>query len=444
MKQPGVTIGYIPKGYPRVSETFVTNEILQLERLGLGLHLFPLKRPEGNARQSNVQQVRAPVNYLPEKIVLNLFLLLPVHLVLAATRPRAYGRTLRYTLSRCLRQRSTSTLRRFFQAGYLVGWTLRKAPRIQHFHAHFCHGPATVAMFVKWLTGTTFSFTAHAKDLYLTEAEILRDKMREAEFVLTCTAHNRDYLDNLGGNLTRVHLVYHGLDLSRFLRGSSDQIVPLAAYADGARVPLLLSVGRLVEKKGFDTLIRACALLRDRGVRFRCMIYGDGEKRHDLEELVRTLGLAAQVELPGAVLQDDLVEIYRQATLFALPCQILDNGDRDGLPNVLVEAMAMEIPVVSTDVSGVPELIEDGHNGFLVPPRSPEALADRMQTLLTDAGLRRSFAAAGRARVLQEFSLETNTRRILQLFNATLGLHPVETNPPVQAAAPPARQDRSH
>jgi len=384
------------------------------------------------------------VNYLPERIVLNLPLLIPVHVALAARRPRAYARTLSYTLSRCFRQRSTSTLRRFFQAGFLIGWTLRKTPRIQHFHAHFCHGPATVAMFVKWLTGATFSFTAHAKDLYLTEAEILRDKMREAEFVLTCTAHNRDYLEKLGGNLTRVHLVYHGLDLSRFLRGSTDQIVPLASYADGARVPLVLSVGRLVEKKGFDTLIRACALLRDRGVRFRCLIYGDGEQRAALEELVAALGLGGSVELPGAVLQDDLVEIYRQSTLFALPCQILDNGDRDGLPNVLVEAMAMEIPVVSTDVSGIPELVEDGHNGFLIPPRSPEALADRMQTLLADGDLRREFAAAGRARVLSEFSLEANTRRILQLFNATLGLLPVELAPPAPHTAPLARQDASH
>jgi glycosyltransferase involved in cell wall biosynthesis len=444
MKSRGITIGYIPKGYPRVSETFITNEILQLERLGLGLHLFPLKRPEGHARQSNVHEVRAQVNYLPEKIVLSLPLLLPVHLALALRRPRAYAKALHYTLSRCLRQRSTSTLRRFFQAGFLVGWTLRKAPRIQHFHAHFCHGPATVAMFVKWLTGTSFSFTAHAKDLYLTEKDILRDKMREAEFVLTCTAHNRDYLEATGGDLTRVHLVYHGLDLSRFQRGATDQIVPLAAYADGTRVPLILSVGRLVAKKGFDTLVRSCAMLRDRGLRFRCMIYGDGEQREALQELVQSLGLEGMVELPGAVLQDDLVEIYRQATLFALPCQILENGDRDGLPNVLVEAMAMEIPVVSTDVSGVPELVEDGRNGFLVPPRSPERLADRMQALLADPALRREFAAAGRHRVLAEFSLEANTRRILQLFNATLGMHPVESAPGPVESAPRVRQDGTH
>lgn len=443
MKPQGPTVGYLPKGFPRISETFITNEILELERQGLDIRIYALKRPEGSARQANVGRVRAPLAYLPEKIVLSLPLLLPVHALAFARRPRAYLRTLRYTLSRCLRQRSTSTLRRFFQAGYLVGWSLRKT-EIRHFHAHFCHGPATVAMFVKWMTGIPYSFTAHAKDLYLTERDILRDKMAEAEFVVTCTAHNREYLDAVGGDLTEVHLVYHGLDTARFTRGSTEHIVPLASYTEAGRVPLVLSVGRLVEKKGFDTLIAACALLRDRGLRFRCLIYGDGPQRAALESLVEELGLQGVVAMPGAILQDELLEVYRQATLFALPCQVLESGDRDGLPNVLVEAMSMEIPVVSTDVSGVPELVEDGANGFLAPPRDPAAFADRMQMLLKDAALRQRFAQEGRRRVLAEFSLERNTRRVLALFQKTMGLRPVEPGTPdADVAARLARQDRS-
>jgi glycosyltransferase involved in cell wall biosynthesis len=442
--RPSPVVGYLPKGYPRISETFVTNEILHLERLGLDLHLYPLKRPEGVARQANVAEVRAPVRYLPERIRFWLPLLLPVHLTLAVRRPRAYARTLGYTVSRCLRQRSTSTLRRFAQAGWLVGWTLR-GRRIDHFHAHFCHGPATVAMFVKWLTGTPFSFTAHAKDLYLTEREILRDKMREASFVVTCTAANQHYLEEVGGDLAPVHRIYHGLDLARFTRSASEQVVPLAAFADGARLPIVLSVGRLVEKKGFETLLRACALLRDRGLRFRCMIYGDGPQRAQLEALSRELDLAEMVSLPGAVLQDELVDIYRQSTLFALPCQVLDNGDRDGLPNVLVEAMAMELPVVSTAVSGVPELVDSGENGLLVPPRRPQALADAMETLLRDATLRRRMARAGRERVIAEFDVAHNTQRLLALFHRALGV-PAAALPAIgtPAAELPLRQDRSH
>jgi glycosyltransferase involved in cell wall biosynthesis len=419
-----LTVGYLPKGYPRISETFILNEILVLESLGLDLEIFPLKRPEGAARQSTAARVQAPVRYLPERIVWSLPLLLPVHAGLFLRRPRAYARTLRYTLSRCLRQRSTSTLRRFFQAGWLVGWTLR-GRTIRHFHAHFCHGPATVAMFVKWLTGIPYSFTAHAKDLYLTEKEILRDKMREAEFVVTCTAHNRDYLTGVGGDLVPVHLIYHGLDLTRFEPGRGEQIVPITTYSESGRMPLVLSVGRLVEKKGFDTLVRACALLRDRSVRFRCLVYGEGPERPALERLIRALGLEDRVQLPGAILQEELVDIYRQATVFALPCQVLDNGDRDGLPNVLVEAMSMEVPVVSTHVSGVPELVKHGENGFLVPPRAPQPLADCIGALLDDPILRRRMAQEGRRRVTEEFDLRANTRRLLELFHEALGLRPV-------------------
>lgn len=439
------TVGYLPKGYPRISETFIINEILTLEKLGLDIRIFPLKRPDGAARQSTAGQVQAPVRYLPEKIVLSLPFLLPVHLWVLVTRPRGYARALRYTLSRCIRQRSTSTLRRFFQAGYLVGWTLR-GTRIRHFHAHFCHGPATVAMFVKWMTGIPYSFTAHAKDLYLTEPDILRDKLREAAFAMTCTTHNLEYLEQVGGGLTPLHRIYHGLDLSRFTRAASAHIVPLASSpAAGGGVPLVLSVGRLVEKKGFDTLIRACGLLHAHGVRFRCLVYGDGPQRAELEALVRALGLEGTVELPGAILQDDLVQVYRQASLFALACQVLDNGDRDGLPNVLVEAMAMEIPVVATDVSGIPELVEHGTNGFLVPPRSPQLLADHMRMLLEDAPLRRRMAQEGRRKVLAEFDLERNTRRVLSLFQETLGLRPVDAalSPTPPASAGLARQDGS-
>jgi glycosyltransferase involved in cell wall biosynthesis len=436
-------VGYLPKGYPRISETFITNEILHLERLGLDIRIYPLKRPEGDARQANVREVRAPVRYLPEKILLALPLLLAVHAALCLRRPRPYGRALKYTLSRCWRQRSTSTLRRFFQAGWLVGWTLRRT-RIRHFHAHFCHGPATVAMFVKWMTGVPFSFTAHAKDLYLTERDILRDKMREAEFVVTCTGANQRYLEELGGDLVAVHCIYHGLDLSRFARGTQEQVVPLAAYADGTRLPIVLSVGRLVDKKGFDTLLRACAILRDRGLRFRCLVYGDGPKRAALESLVQELGLAEVVALPGAILQDELVNVYRQASVFALPCQVLDNGDRDGLPNVLVEAMAMELPVVSTMVSGVPELVDSGVNGLLVPPRQTMELADALETLLRDAGLRRRMARAGRARVVAEFEVGRNTQRLLALFHRALGLEPAAGAgaDSIEPAAP-ARRDGS-
>jgi glycosyltransferase involved in cell wall biosynthesis len=427
MSDNAPTVGYLPKGFPRISETFITNEILELERLGLNIEIYSLKRPVGAGRQPMAERVQAPLEYLPEKIVLSLPLLLPVHLLLFLQRPRQYWKCLRWTLARCRRSRSTSTLRRFFQAGYLVGWHLR-GRQLPHYHAHFCHGPATVAMFVKWLTGASYSFTAHAKDLYLTDPEILREKMSHASFALTCTGFNLRYMEEVGQGACPTHLVYHGIDIERFTRGNTSQVVPMRSRnAAGDHVPMILSVGRLVEKKGFDTLIRAYALMRDQGLRFRAVIFGDGEKRTELMELIDELDLEGVVELPGAILQDELVEVYRQSDLFALACQILDNGDRDGLPNVLVEAASMEVPIVATDVSGVPELVDDGVNGFLVPARDPRALAERMSRLLNDAALRSRFAQAGRDRVLRDFDLQSNTRRILGLFQEVMGLSPVGT-----------------
>jgi glycosyltransferase involved in cell wall biosynthesis len=265
-------VGYLPKGFPRISETFITNEVLELERLGLHIEIYSLKRPEGSGRQPMASQVQAPLQYLPEKIVLSLWMLLPVHLLLCLRRPGRYWKCLRWTVARCVRSRSTSTLRRFFQAGNLVGWHLR-GRTLPHYHAHFCHGPATVAMFVSWLTGSTYSFTAHAKDLYLTDPEILRIKMQDASFALTCTGFNQRYMDDIGGGACPVHLVYHGIDVARFTRSHYRQVVPMHGRdKDGAHLPMILSVGRLVEKKGFDTLLRAYALMRDQGLRFRAVL----------------------------------------------------------------------------------------------------------------------------------------------------------------------------
>lgn len=403
-------LGYIPKGYPRVSETFISNEIRELERLGFAIEIFALKRPEGSERHPSIDEVRAPLVYLPEKILRSLPRLLWVHAGVCRRQPRRYGRALAWTLRRSVTQRSTTTLRRFFQAGYLVGTVLR-GRLLPHYHAHFCHGPATVAMFVKWLTGSPFSFTAHAKDLYLTPPALLREKMREADFVVTCTAANHDYLQRVGGDVTNVHRIYHGTDLSLF-RAAGER-----ATSDP---PLLLSVGRLVDKKGFDTLLRACALLRDRAVPYRCVIHGDGPSRPALEELRQRLGLEDRVQFPGSILQPELVGVYARATAFVLACRILDDGDRDGLPNVLVEAMAMGLPVVSTSVSGIPELVVHDENGLLVPPQDPTALAAALQRLLGDRALQRRLGDRGRRTVHENFDLACTTQSLAQLFRSSL------------------------
>lgn len=419
MKPAHMTVGYIPKGFPRISETFVSNEILELERLGMDIRLFPLFKPGETGVQPSARAVRAPLRYVPQHVLRALHRVIPAHVALACKRPRAYWRALRCTALRCVRRRSVASLRRFAQAGFLVQRLLQDQ-QIGHFHAHFCHGPATVALMVKWLTGATFSFTAHAKDLYTSAPDALREKMREAEFVLTCTDANHRYLNNVGGDVASVHRVYHGIDLERFLPAPGNG-VSTAVRANSKDAPVILSVGRLVEKKGHDVLIRACAVLRDRGVRFRCVIYGEGPFRGRLEAIRSSLGLDELVELPGRILQDDLVACYAQADVFALGCQVLTNGDRDGLPNVLIEALAMQVPVVSTSISGVPELIEDNVHGLLVPQRSPEALANAIATLLADPAMRHRLGRNGRERVVRDFDMRRNTRHVLELFESLRG-----------------------
>lgn len=424
------TIGYIPKGFPRISETFVANEILELERLGLRIEVFSLINPAEHGVQPSARAVRAPVHYVPEHVVRSLHRVLPAHVAFAGKHPRVYWKTLGRALRRAWQRRSMASLRRFGQAGFLVERLLGDR-NISHFHAHFCHGPTTVAMFVRWLTGATFSFTAHAKDLYTTAPEALREKMREAEFVLTCTEANRAYLEQIGGDVASVHRIYHGIDVQRFTPGDAEESAGAVARerasidtrvqsmaVEDAGVPLVMSVGRLVPKKGHDVFLRACAILRDRGVRFRGVIHGEGPQRGELEALRRELRLDELVQLPGRILQDDLVARYREAAVFALACQVLRNGDRDGLPNVLIEALAMRVPVVSTNISGVPELIEHGVHGVLVEPRAPAQMADGIERLLGDRDLGRRLASAGRQRVLAEFDTRRNTRHVLELFEA--------------------------
>ncbi|HEU0174191.1 MAG TPA: glycosyltransferase family 4 protein, partial [Blastocatellia bacterium] len=208
---------------------------------------------------------------------------------------------------------------------------------------------------------------------------------------------------------TPIYNIYHGLDTRRFS--------PRAGEGEEPATPMLLSVGRLVEKKGFPVLIEACRMLKDRGYRFRCHIIGaPGPCASQVASLIRELELEDIVELRPAVTQEELGNVYRQATLFALPCQIADNNDRDGIPNVLVEAMASGLPVVSTNVSGIPELIESGVNGLLAPQKDARALADAVARLLDAPALRRELGGAAREKVCRLFDAESNILALHRLF----------------------------
>ena len=408
---PAKIIGFILKGYPRLSETFIVNEILLLEKLGYRLHIFAMRNPGEAKVHDSVRRVRAKVTYIPDYFWRFCFSFIGANVHLWWNRPGLYWPAFRFALRRSWRQRSSSTIKRFAQAAYLVQKSL-PGTSVAHFHAHFSHGPTTVAYFAGWLTGMRYSFSAHAKDIYLQEHDFLREKIRRAQFVVTCTEFNRAYLARLGDEGAPVFRVYHGNDLQMFK--------PERAQPSPARCPVILSVGRFVPKKGFPVLVRALQLLRQAGLHFRCCLIGGGPMKNELEKLALELGLQDWVTLLPQMSQTELLSYYRQADLFALACEVQDDGDRDGIPNVLVEAMAMGIPVVSTAISGIPELVENGVNGLLTPEKNPAALAAAIKTLLLQPELAQKLGAAGRAKVEREFDAHRNVEKIGELLRGAL------------------------
>jgi glycosyltransferase involved in cell wall biosynthesis len=419
-------LAYLLKGYPRLSETFVLNEILGLERLGFRIHIYALRNPGEAKVHADVRRIRATVDYIPDHFWRSCRALVAANLRLFADRPRVYWRSFRVAAWRSLRRRSSSTIKRFAQAGYLVERHLRREPAA-HLHAHFAHGPCTTALFASELSGTPFSFTAHAKDVFVQEEAFLREKLERASFAVTCTDFNRERLAGACPT-ARLHCIYHGVDLGRFRA----RLAALPRAAARRAPPRILAVGRLVPKKGFPTLLLALGRLAGRGLACHCVIVGSGPQRRELEALVHELGIEDRVEFLGPMTQSELLAHYESADCVALACQVQEDGDRDGIPNVLVEAAAMGVPVVSTRISGIPELVVDGVTGLLVPPGDPEALADALARVLRDGGLAEALARAGRARVQELYDLGRNTARLGAIFRGALSGARTAASPPAQ------------
>ena len=408
MKTPEVPVlGMILKGYPRISETFISNEILLLEKLGFTLHLFSMRQPRESFSHESVKLIKAPVDYLPEKLLLPLPRFLFHNILLARKIPRAYAGALKTAWRRFLRTRKLATLKHLLQAGYLVNHFL-PGRNIVHFHAHFAHSPASVAMFASQLSGISFGFTAHAKDIYTSDPRQLGEKIDSARFVVTCTKYNRNHLLKITqGTTTPIRCIYHGTDLRLFNEKKIDK--PEPPYR-------IITVARLTAKKGLPTVYKALRLLCDRGVQLQHTLIGDGDQRRKILSLIKKLKLSHFTRWLGTQPHNIVMKHYRRADLFVLGCEVAPNGDRDGIPNVLLESMAMGVPVVATNVSAIPELVQDGKTGLLVPPGSPQQMADAIRRLLTQPELRRKVIAAGRARVLKEFDSAVLIRDLAAIY----------------------------
>lgn len=401
-------IAVILKGYPRLSETFIAQELLELERAGFRLRLFSMRQPTDRKTHPVHDEIRAPVVYLPEYLHLS-----PLRVLKGwwwARRLPGYRQTRRIWLSDLRRDPTRNRIRRFGQALVLaselphdIGWL----------YSHFIHTPGSVGRYAHLLTGLPWSCSAHAKDIWTSPDWELREKLDDARWTVTCTGVGHDHLAGLTRREDAVHLVYHGIDLSRFpafarapaLRNGSDAADPVR----------LLTVGRAVRKKGLDTLVAALARLPD-ALSWHWTHIGGGELADELRAEVDRLGLADRVDLRGSQPQDAVLDAYRACDLFVLPSRIAADGDRDGLPNVLVEAASQGVACVSTPISGIVELIRDGENGALVPPDDPQVLAHALAHLIRSPAERDRLGRNAAERVRSEFGHERTIGHLVRLF----------------------------
>ncbi|MEY2690122.1 MAG: hypothetical protein RL375_4322 [Pseudomonadota bacterium] len=369
-------VAYILKTFPRLSQTFIVNEIRAHEAAGLEVEIFSLRRPKAEDAHADVGGLRAPVTYLspaPGEAATGT----PVELLCAALRR-----------------------------------SLASASPITHLHAHFGNSAAETARLASQACGLPYSFTAHARDIFHADVDTqaLGLRIAQARQVVTVSDFNLTHLrEHYRHDAERIVRIYNGIDLRR---------MQLAPHAE--REPVVLAVGRLVEKKGFADLIDACALMQDLGQPWRCQIVGGGPLHGDLQARIDALGLGQRVELLGAQSPARVADLMRRAAVLAAPCIVSPDGDRDGLPTVLLEAMALGCPVVATDVTGIPELVLDGSTGRLLPQHRPVALAQALSSLLAQPQQAQRLARGARAWMESNFDIHRNTARMRSLF-ATAG-----------------------
>ena len=412
-------IGYLLRSYPRLSQTFILNEILALEQVGVAIQIFALTNPREKIVQMQVSQIQAPVHYLDESMEpQNPGHRFREHSEVARRHLKGYLRSLFYVATHPKIDQGYNASNRwecFLLAVHLV-YLLRinereTGKKVDHMHAHFAHDPTLIAYLVYHMTGIPYSFTAHARDLYQIHEDVLTDRIQQSRAVITCCGANLEYLNQLApSERSKFSLIYHGVNLEDF------QTLANPDVSSTSENPIILSVGRLVEKKGFHDLLQALLIVKGTGQRFRCVIYGDGPLYQQLEGWIQEHDLADQVKLMGDITQQELISIYQTADLFALTPIQTEDGDRDGIPNVLLEAMAVGLPVITTAVAGIPELVEDNWNGRMFKQHDVQGISSGILELLRNPEQRRQFGEAGSKKVREQFDVAQAAKRLKTLF----------------------------
>ena len=415
---PPLVVGYVLKMFPRFSETFILNEVLALQKRGVRVHTFSMKEPNETIRQPDIAHFEGTQHVIPPLSGAGAWIHARCHLSLVLRSPLRYFRTLIFSL----RRGSRAAWVKFLSAPFIAERS--RALGIEHLHAHFASGPARQAKLASLISGIPYSFTAHAKDLYWSghshgDNNKLKKRVRLASFVVTISEYNRHFINSLNFKVPRRRLVtvYNGMDLNKwpFLRPRG-----LPVGEELGAPPLILAVGRLVPKKGFPHLLEACRFLKERGVRFRCAIAGDGPERKALRDFIHEHDLTDEVTLLGSVPQDQLrSDWYPRAAVLAAPSIVHDDGDQDGIPTVIIEALAVGLPVVSTPVSGIEEAVMHERTGLIVPAERGDELARAIARIFKSQPLAESLAREGRSLIETRFDLNNNVKLIMNLFEAS-------------------------
>jgi glycosyltransferase involved in cell wall biosynthesis len=400
----GKRIAYVMSRFPKITETFILYEILELERQGMQVEVFPLIREQTQTIHAEAQAIveRAHYTKLLSREVLD------AQFYWLLRRPRAYVRAWRDAIRG--NRESPKFLSRAIVVVPQAALFARRMVELDvaHLHAHYATHPALAAYVVRLLAGIPYSFTAHAHDIYV-ERPMLAEKVEAASFIVAISEYNRALLGRLYGAAAREKavVIHCGVDPHVF-RPRAERV--------RREEMTIVCVASLEEYKGHPFLIDACAHLRDAGVPFRCLLVGDGEDRPAIEAQVTRLELGEQITLLGRRPRDEVSRLVADADVMVLPSIITQAGKMEGIPVALMEALATELPVVATAISGVPELIEDGVTGLLAPERDSRALAAALQRLWNDPEAGRRMAAAGRERVLREFNLIENSAALMRLL----------------------------
>ncbi len=402
-----IRIGYVLKMFPRLSETFVLNELLELEAQGVEVEIFSLMPPTEPRFHAELSRLRAEITYLPRANLAEVW---------EATRglyradpidERRFGAAFAHALAAADRD----SLRTLLHGALIARMAEERC--VDHLHAHFATSATRAALLAHLCSGISFSFTAHAKDIYHQSADgaLLAEALQRAAFAVTVTDQNLRHLRTLGSGTDQLRRIYNGVRLD-----SLSEIRSVAAARPHRKVPRLISVGRLVEKKGFLYLIEACALLKAQGLPFQCQIIGRGEGEAVLRAAIDRLEVGDVVELLGSQPHDRVLEAVADSDLMILPCIIGQDGNRDALPTVLLEAMALRVAVVSTDLEGVTEIVDHEVTGLLVPQKDGASLAVAMRRFIVDVALRDRCAEAGQRKAERLFNIQHNVGQLADLF----------------------------